>query len=86
MDSAVYGNGLSSRFEGLDVVIPERYDEYFSAYYGDWRADLPEEQKKGHHYYEIVDCEKSYVDYIRKISCNRRKIKLNIVKTDKTNA
>ncbi|MCI8387079.1 MAG: LicD family protein [Clostridiales bacterium] len=59
-----YGNGVWSIFEGLKVRIPEKYDEYLTQKYGDWRADLPEEQKVGHHYYEICDLNRPYTDYI----------------------
>ena len=42
------------------------YDDYLTQKYGDWRADLPEEQKRGHHYYEIFDMNRSYLDYKNK--------------------
>lgn len=59
-----YGDGTWASFEGLKVRIPERYDEYLTQKYGDWRSDLPEEQKKGHHYAEIIDISRPYTDYI----------------------
>lgn len=58
-----YGNGTWATFEGLRVRIPEQYDEYLTQKYGDWQADLPEEHKKGHHYYEICDLERPYTYY-----------------------
>ena len=58
-----YGEGSVATFEGLNVRIPEKYDEYLTQKYGDWRTDLPEEQKRGHHYYEICDVSKSYMNY-----------------------
>ena len=58
-----YGEGAFATFEGLKVRIPEKYDEYFTQKYGDWRSDLPKEQKVGHHYYKIFDMNKSYLDY-----------------------
>ena len=60
-----YGEGTPAIFEGLNVIIPENYDEYLKQKYGDWEADLPEEQKKGHHYYEVCDLKKSYKEYLR---------------------
>ena len=71
-----YGNGVEATFEGLTVRIPEKYDEYLTQKYGDWRADLPEEQKVGHHYYEIMDLERPYTDYIEKVYDKGRRIKL----------
>ena len=72
----VYGKGTPAKFEGLDVIVPEKYDEYLTAYYGDWRADLPKAQQVGHHYYEVLDLNRPYTDYIGKISKNGRKISL----------
>ena len=43
-----FGSGAWANFEGLKVRVPEKYDEYLTQKYGDWRADLPEEEKKGH--------------------------------------
>lgn len=60
-----YGEGVAASFEGLTVRVPERYDEYLTQKYGNWRADLPEEEKVGHHYYSIMDLDKSYVEYTR---------------------
>lgn len=79
-----YGNGTWAMFEGLRVRIPEKYDEYLTQKYGDWRADLPDDQKVGHHYYEIMDLEHPYTDYIKKRKHNSKKIKLR--KTPKSNA
>ena len=61
-----YGAGQWAEFEGLKVRIPERYDEYLTQKYGDWRADLPDDQKEGHHYHLICDTTRSYKDYIKK--------------------
>ncbi len=59
-----YGVGFFAEFEGLKVRIPERYDEYLTQKYGDWRADLPEEEKQGHHYHTVCDTERSYLEYV----------------------
>lgn len=60
-----YGNGIMMKFEGLDVRVPERYDEYLTQKYGNWRDDLPEEQKIGHHYAKVIDLARPYTDYIK---------------------
>lgn len=60
-----YGKGTEAHFEGLTVRIPERYDEYLSQKYGNWRADIPPEAKKGHHYYTICDLSRPYTDYTK---------------------
>ena len=59
-----YGEGTWAIFEGLKVRVPERYDEYLTQKYGDWRAELPPERQVGHHYYEIMDLTKPYTEYI----------------------
>ncbi len=58
-----YGNGEYVLFESLKVRVPEKYDDYLTQKYGDWRADLPKEQQVGHHYYEICDLDKPYTHY-----------------------
>lgn len=55
-----YGEGTYATFEGMKVRIPECFDDYLIQKYGDWRSDLPVEEQKGHHYYEVLDLEKSY--------------------------
>lgn len=59
-----YGNGVLAEFEGRKVRIPEKYDEYLTQKYGDWRADLPIDEQQGHHYYTICDVNKSYIQYM----------------------
>lgn len=62
-----YGVGTTMKFEGLDVRIPEKYDEYLTQKYGDWRADLPKEKQVGHHYYEVCDLDTPYTEYLEKL-------------------
>ena len=62
---AQYGEGTWADFEGLRVRIPEQYDAYLTQKYGDWRADLPEDQKVGHHYYSVCDPDRPYTEYIK---------------------
>ncbi len=63
-----YGEGVLAKFEGLQVRIPEQFDEYLTQKYGDWRADLPEDQKIGHHFYEVCDLHRPYTAYVEKLS------------------
>ena len=53
--SSVFAEGAPAIFEGLPVVVPKEYDAYLTQKYGDWRADLPEEQKAGHHSFLVCD-------------------------------
>ena len=70
-----YGEGKWATFEGLKVRIPERYDEYLTQKYGNWREDLPEDQKVGHHYAEVIDLERPYTDYIVKLKNGKMRLK-----------
>ena len=58
-----YGEGREARFEELNVIIPEQYDAYLTQKYGDWRADLPENEKAGHHYTAVCDLKRPYTEY-----------------------
>ena len=69
-----YGDGAWAEFEGLKVRVPEKYDEYLTQKYGDWRAELPKEQQVGHHFYEICDLNRPYTDYIEKLPNGKVKI------------
>lgn len=70
-----YGNGVMMEFEGLTVRVPERYDEYLTQKYGDWRADLPKDQQVGHHYAEVIDLSRPYTDYIEHLKNGKVRIK-----------
>ena len=61
-----YGKGTSAVFEGIEVIIPENYDEYLTQKYGDWRKDPPKEKQKSHHLWKICDPNKSYLEYLKK--------------------
>lgn len=62
-----YGDGAWADFEGLRVRVPEKYDDYLTQKYGDWRADLPPEEQVGHHYAEIIDLCRPYTDYLEEL-------------------
>ena len=64
ISSEFYGSGTNIIYEGVVVRVPEKYDDYLTALYGDWRTPPPIEKQKGHHYYEICDTEKSYSFYM----------------------
>lgn len=70
-----YGSGAWATFEGLKVRVPEKYDEYLTQKYGDWRAELPPEQQVGHHYAEVIDLNRPYTDYIEKLPNGKIRIK-----------
>lgn len=61
-----YGNGATKAFEGRTVLVPERFDEYFTQKYGNWQSDLPAEKQKSHHLCSVIDVNRSYLDYVKK--------------------
>lgn len=73
--AGIYGKGFVAEFEGLSVIVPEKYDEYLTSYYGDWRKDLPKEEQVGHHYCEVCDTKKPYTHYAVPVS--KKKIRLS---------
>lgn len=59
-----YGKGIYMNFEGAEVLVPEKYDEYLSCLYGDWKV-IPSVEKRETHLYKICDTEKSYRAYMK---------------------
>ena len=59
-----YGESTGMLFEGLPVRVPEQFDAYLTQKYGDWRAELPLHQQKGHHDYLVCDPKKPYTEYV----------------------
>lgn len=60
-----YGDGYKTRFEDVEVVVPERYDEYLTFKYGNWREDPSENNQKSHHKTNICNANISYKEYIK---------------------
>ncbi len=58
-----YGAGTKATFEGVEVIVPEQYDAYFTQKYGDWRADPPEDKQVSHHMQIAVDTKTPYTQY-----------------------
>lgn len=61
-----YGEGAVLEFEGMPIRVPEKYDEYLTQKFGDWRSDPKKEDQVGHHYYTVCDLHRSYVHYTDK--------------------
>jgi len=58
-----YGEGCLLKFNGLEVVAPKEYDKWLSQVYGNYMIFPPEESRIPHHYIDIIDLEKSYLEY-----------------------
>lgn len=64
LESSWFNDVTYAEFEGIKVKIPSNYDAYLTKRYGDWKADLPDDQKYGHHFALVMDAHKSYTEYI----------------------
>ena len=60
----IFADGTMAEFEGIEVIIPYKYDEYLRQKYGDYHIDPPLSQQKSHHNCAVIDCENSYKKYI----------------------
>ncbi len=59
-----FGKGIPAEFEGMEVKIPELYDEYLRQKYNDYMEFPPEEKRVPHHYTIIISTERSYKDFL----------------------
>ena len=66
MPKDILGQGKKAVFEGIDVIVPEKYDEYLTRLYGDYMTPPPPEKRIAHHFYSAADMNKSYREYAEK--------------------
>lgn len=57
----LFGKPVLHNFENISIFIPERYDEYLSKLYGDWKKMPPIEKRKTNHDFVMIDLNKSYI-------------------------
>ena len=55
MNREIYGDGTDMSFEGLAVRVPAQFDAYLRTLYGDYTADLPPEERVGHHHWAVLE-------------------------------
>ena len=58
-----FGNGIKGEFEGIDVMLPDGYDEWLTRVYGNYMELPPEEKRIPHHNTTLVDFDKPYKFY-----------------------
>ena len=56
----IVGKPTRYKFENIYVYGAEKYDEYLTHIYGDWRQIPPEDKRHGTHSYLYIDLEHSY--------------------------
>lgn len=59
-----YGQGTELEFEGVKVMAPAQYHQYLSQMYGNYMQMPPVEKQVSHHLANVIDAEKSYLEYI----------------------
>ena len=57
------GKPTEYAFEDMMIYGVEKYDEYLTHVYGDWRKLPPLEKQVTHHDFLELDMEKSYLEY-----------------------
>ena len=50
----VYGEGRTVQFEGIEVVVPSRCEEYLECIYGDWRQPPPPSERGTNHLVSFI--------------------------------
>lgn len=60
-----FGEGRKMKFEDLNVVIPEKIEDYLLRLYGDYMKLPPIQNRITHHYCSRIDLTKSYKCYIK---------------------
>ena len=63
-----FGEGVFLEFEGIKVRVPNEYDKWLTQVYGNYMQLPPEEKRIAHHYTDVIDAEKSYLEYQEKTS------------------
>ncbi len=60
-----FGDGITASFEGIEVRIPEKYDEYLRSLYGDYMKLPPESKRVVRHKHAGMDLNCPYYEYYK---------------------
>lgn len=61
MSRSIMGAPVEYDFNGIKIYGAEKYDEYLTHLYGDWRKLPPKEKQVTHHDFVLLDLENSYL-------------------------
>lgn len=50
----IYGKGMAWKYSGVDIKIPEKYNDYLEHYYGDYMIPPRSEQRKTKNHYQLT--------------------------------
>lgn len=62
MKRSTFGEPKLYKFENIELYGAEKYDEYLTCLYGEWRKLPPIDKRYTHHSYLKIDLYKSYLD------------------------
>lgn len=65
MSKDIFGVPTLYDFEDLKVYGPEKYDEYLTKIYGDWRKLPPEDKRHSAHDFVDIDFNRSYLNNLK---------------------
>lgn len=63
-DKNIFGKPSSGKFAGLDVLLPERLDDYLKICYGDINKEMPKDKQIPHHFALLIDLNTPYTNYV----------------------
>lgn len=61
MPKKCLGTPTLYKFEDIEIFGAEKYDDYLTTVYGNWRQPPPPEKQVSHHDFVYIDLEKSYL-------------------------
>lgn len=62
-EKSVFGMPRKGIFEGLEINLPAKLEDYLTICYGDYAKDIPDEKKIPHHFAYLIDLNTSYKNY-----------------------
>lgn len=65
IEKRILGKGCMVKFEGIDVIAPEKLDEFLTYKFGEYMKIPPKEQQVAHHYCKTFSGTVSYTEYIK---------------------
>jgi len=66
MPTEWFGDGVFLQFEGIRARVPKEYHKWLTQVYGDYMQLPPKEKRVSHHYADVIDTEKPYLEYVKK--------------------
>lgn len=65
MPADIFEKTIELDFEDIKISAPSKYDAYLTHVYGDYMVPPPEKKQTAHHYFEALDLNCLYTNYIK---------------------